>query len=95
METQHIQSTMAEFFQKPVPITKRNEIDQLIIKLIVKNYHPFSLVEQQESKEIFALIIPGYNLPTRKTVSNSLLPKFYQECLEKVKLNKTQLGLSV
>ncbi|CAG5015362.1 unnamed protein product [Parnassius apollo] len=81
------QSTMTEFIHKPVPVKKINEIDKQIIKIIVKNYHPFSLVEQPEIKELFAMIIPGYSLPTRKTVSNSLLPKMYQECLEKVQVN--------
>ncbi|CAK1593251.1 unnamed protein product [Parnassius mnemosyne] len=33
------------------------------------------------------MIISGYRLPTRKTVSNSLLPKMYRECLEKVQIN--------
>lgn len=78
------QSSISDFAYKPVPLKKCTQIDRQILKLVVKNYHPFSLVEQPELKELFDLIIPGYKLPTRKTVSNSLLPKAYQECYEKV-----------
>ena len=60
------------------------EIDKQILKLLVKNYHPFSLVEQKEFKDLLHMIIPGYKLPTRKTLSNSILLKYYKQCLEKV-----------
>lgn len=81
------QSFMADYTHRPEPLKKCRQIDRQILKLIVKSFHPFSLVEQLEFKELLAMMNPGYKLPTRKTLSNSLLPKIYQECNEKNQIN--------
>lgn len=46
--------------------------------LFIDAFHPFSLVEERSFRK-FTRWIPGYALPSRKTVTNSLLPAIYYE----------------
>lgn len=69
---------------RPLPINKTKQLDEQVVKFIVKGYHAFSVVEEPEFKSMFKMILPTYNLPTRKTISTSLIPKLYQTTKEKV-----------
>lgn len=53
--------------------------------MIVKEYHPFSIVEDKEFKKLINMLSPNYIIPSRKTVSNSLLPQMYQIAAQNVK----------
>ncbi|KAF0715473.1 zinc finger BED domain-containing protein 1-like [Aphis craccivora] len=44
--------------------------------MIVKKYYPFSNVKDPEFKKFVQMLNPGYTLPSRNTVSNSLIPRF-------------------
>nr|CAI5847868.1 unnamed protein product [Callosobruchus analis] len=55
--------------------------------MIVKEYQPISIVEDAEFKRFTHMLNPGYALPTRKTVTNILLPALYLSELERVKNN--------
>lgn len=57
-------------------------MDQQVLKVIVKEYYPFSILE---GKEFMELLNPGYTLLSRKTLSKSLLPIFYNEMYNVVK----------
>jgi len=47
-----VQSSITSYVQKPVSISKSKKIDSQIAKLIIKHYHPFSLVEEKELKNL-------------------------------------------
>jgi len=53
--------------------------------MIVKEYYPFSIVEDKEFRQFIKMLNPGYDLPSRKTLSTSLLPILYNETFDKVK----------
>lgn len=53
--------------------------------MIAKGYHALRIVEEQEFRKLVEMLNPGYKLPTRKTLSESLLPKAYNKALERVK----------
>lgn len=55
--------------------------------MIVKEYHPFSIVEDPEFINFISMLCPGYKLPSRKTVSQILLSQTYNSCIEVVKKN--------
>lgn len=65
--------------KKPLPVRKSQELDRQLVKMIAKGYFPFSTVEDPEFIKFIEMLNPSYKLPTRKTLSNSLLPKFYEE----------------
>lgn len=79
---------------KPIPIHKSKQLDHQLIKMIVKEYHPFSIVEDQEFRSFISMLCPGYKLPTRKTISTSLLPQIYNQCHESV-INKLQTATAI
>lgn len=54
--------------------------------MIVKEYHPFSIVEDKEFRNLINMLSPSYIIPSRKTVSNSLLPQMYEVVVQNVKL---------
>jgi len=74
--------------QRPLALSKSKAIDQQLIKMIVKEYHPFSIVEDSEFRKLINMLSPTYIIPSRKTVSNSLLPQMYESVVQKV---RTQL----
>jgi len=45
----------------------------------------FSIVEETEFRNLIKMLAPNYTMPSRKTISNSLLLKMYESVLEKVK----------
>lgn len=53
--------------------------------MIVIEYHPFSIVEDIEFRKLIHLLNPNYIVPTRKTISNSLIPALYYKTFEIVK----------
>ncbi|XP_044766261.1 zinc finger BED domain-containing protein 4-like [Coccinella septempunctata] len=71
-----------EYFTRPLPSSKQREIDRQLISMITKEYHPFSLVEDEEFKKLVKLLSPSYNLPTRQTVSHALIPTIYKETVD-------------
>lgn len=54
---------------KPLPLSKTKQLDEQIVKFIVKSYHSFAIVEEEEFKNMYRMILPNYTLPTRKTIS--------------------------
>lgn len=76
--------------KKPLPLNRLQQLDEQLVKMIVKGYHALRMVEEKEFRKLVEMLNPGYTLPTRKTLSESLLPKVYCKVMEAVKneLNK-------
>jgi hypothetical protein len=53
--------------------------------LIAREYHPFSLVEDAEFRRFVPMLCPGYQIPSRKTLTNNLIPILHQTTVRKVK----------
>jgi len=81
----HAQSSIVNYFHRPLPLSKSKSIDHQLIKMIVKEYHPFSIVEDKEFRKLINMLSPNYIIPSRKTVSNSLLPQMYEMVVQNVK----------
>lgn len=47
-------------------------------------YYPFDIVEDLEFQNLLKMLNDGYKLPSRKTVSNSMIPLLYHQTYEKV-----------
>lgn len=55
--------------------------------MISKEFQLFSLVKNDEFKKLVHLLNPAYKLPSRKTLSKSLLPQIFNKTKERVKNN--------
>jgi hypothetical protein len=70
---------------KLVSIEKNKQLDNQLVCLIARKYHTFSLVEDAEFRRFIEMLCPGYQIPSRKTLTNSLIPILYQTTVMKVK----------
>ncbi|CAG5023165.1 unnamed protein product [Parnassius apollo] len=52
----------------------------------MQGYHSFAMVEEEEFQNILKTILPTYTLPSRETISSSLIPKLYQKTRDKALL---------
>ncbi|CAG4959145.1 unnamed protein product [Parnassius apollo] len=72
--------------KKPLPINRMQQLDEQLVRMIAKGYHTLRLVEEVEFRKFIEMLNHGYTLPTRKTLSESLLPKVYNKVMEAVKM---------
>lgn len=72
------------FTVKPLPPSKKAKIDHQLLIMIAKEYHPLNLVNDTEFIKFVAMLNPAYNLPTRKTLTENLLPQHYLQLKQKV-----------
>lgn len=70
--------TSFAYSKKPLSIIRSREIDQQILRWIVKGFHAFRVVEEVEFQSLCKILCPNYNVPSRKTISSSLLQQLYQ-----------------
>lgn len=72
-------------FSKPVSQFKSKMFDRQLVKMIVKEYQPFRIVEDNEFKKFVQMLCPGYTLPSRKTISENLIPQEYVKAVDELK----------
>ncbi|KAG8180996.1 hypothetical protein JTE90_024744 [Oedothorax gibbosus] len=70
---------------RPVTVNKSRKLDEQLLRMIVKEYRPFSIVESKEFVKLVHMLMPGYQLPSRKTISNGLLTAVYNDKMESCK----------
>nr|CAI5825166.1 unnamed protein product [Callosobruchus analis] len=63
------------------PLSMSEEIDQQLLRWIVKGYHSFRVVEEPEFQKLVETMCPSYKVPCRKTVSASLRIRY---CVRKL-----------
>lgn len=92
------QASVDSFVQvvKPVALSRSKAIDAQLLKMICKEFQPFSLVENPEFITFVNMLCPGYSLPSRKTLSRSLLPQTYNNLVEEIKIKlKSAYAVSI
>lgn len=62
------QSSITQFISKPISLSKSKAIDLQITKFILKHFHPFSIVEETEFRNLIKMLAPNYTMPSRKTI---------------------------
>lgn len=79
------QYRITHFTNKPMTSKKSKEIDHQLVNVIASDYMPFTFVENREVKKLINMLNPAYTLPSRKTLSKTLLTQVYNNLTEKVK----------
>ena len=83
------QPTINEMHEKKIKFPeghpRKKEIDNCIATMILKDLQPFSIVEDEGFKYLLKNLEPRYTLPSRSTVSRTLLPKMNGELRKKLK----------
>lgn len=78
------QEMITNFIRRPISLAKSKQLDEQLLRVIVKEYQPFKVVENPEFKKFVTMLCPGYQMPDRKTISNSLIPKIYNSTKETI-----------
>ena len=68
-------------------MNKSQKIDEQLRTMIAKEFQPFSLVENIEFRKFVKMLNPSYSIPSRKTVSKSIIPQLLEKTKQKVKAN--------
>jgi len=83
------QTLMGTYVTRPMDPLRQSKLDESLVKMIACDYQPFSIVEDKGFKEFSKTLDPSYTLPSRKTLSQTLLPNMYgklrAEIQEKIK----------
>ncbi|XP_037921304.1 E3 SUMO-protein ligase ZBED1-like [Hermetia illucens] len=88
------QRTIGSYIAKEITSHQKNLIDRDLLDLFVKEFHPFSIVEEPSFRKVIKWI-PGYELPSRKTISTTMIPALYQSCVENVRDLVSREAISV
>lgn len=81
-----LQTKITHFTARPLPLRKSQDLDHQLVRMIVKGFYPFSVVEDRDFVKLCKMLNPNYQLPSRKTISNTFIPKLYNDTKEEVKL---------
>lgn len=66
-------------------IEKISRLDNAVVKMIVQDYQPLSVVADRGFRNLVYELSPNYQLPSRKTLSEKLLPETYALTKEKLR----------
>ncbi|KAG8238645.1 hypothetical protein J437_LFUL018477 [Ladona fulva] len=73
------QTPLNQFIHHPLGVKTSQHIDETLLKLLISQYLPFSLVEQPVFKTFIRSLNPNYQLPNRKTLENNYLELLYSK----------------
>nr|XP_022920550.1 zinc finger BED domain-containing protein 1-like [Onthophagus taurus] len=79
------QTKLSAFIKRPVGVEKEKKINDLIFKMVIKDLQPFSVVEDVGFKDLINYLEPGYKIPSRYILSNTILDAQYSEVKNKLK----------
>uniref|UniRef100_A0A182ND89 Uncharacterized protein n=1 Tax=Anopheles dirus TaxID=7168 RepID=A0A182ND89_9DIPT len=75
-------NSIFNYIHKPINSETKRQLDRILLEFISKECLPFSVVESQSFKKFLHMLNPNYTVPSRKIVSNVLLPSAYNEEME-------------
>ncbi|KAJ8966354.1 hypothetical protein NQ317_017007 [Molorchus minor] len=79
------QSSLSSFIKQPLTDRKTQEIHNELVKLLVKNYLPLQLVDSEYFCSFVRKLNNSYQVPSRKTISNTLLPQLHNMAQQNVR----------
>lgn len=89
------QMQISAFIPKKFTVTDKNKIDDAVMKLIIWDFQPFSVVEDKGFRNLLNTCTPNYKIPSRKYFANTLLPAFYEKKVNEIKNSIKHEALSV
>ena len=82
----HKQTSLSSMYlQRPASVARQKRLTALLLRMIVRDFQPFSIVEDAGFREFVHALDPTYVLPTRHQLSKELLVGKYQQALDEVK----------
>lgn len=93
---QKSQSSIRSFLpaQKKISEVQKKKLDNLLMRMFVYDYQPFTIVEDKGFVDFVNGLNPSYKLPNRKTITKTMLPGKFEQCFNAVR-NELQAITSV
>lgn len=66
---------------KKLTSREKKKIDDKLLQLFIKDFHPFRIVEEKGFIEFVKALNPSYEIPSRHFISKTAIPSLYEECL--------------
>ena len=66
--------------------SRREELNQKVVSMIVKDLRPISIVEDEGFRDLLSTADPMYVPPSRKTLSEKLIPNRFKREMDEIKL---------
>ncbi|KOB74120.1 Uncharacterized protein OBRU01_02555 [Operophtera brumata] len=93
-EARQMVQTQISMQVKKMTASQRVTIDEKLLMLFIKDFQPFSVVEDKGFREYTTALNPAYQLPTRQHISNTLMPAMYERVQTNAIKNITSLSLT-
>ena len=79
------QNTLGTYMVRPTSVSRQKRLNSLLLKMVVKDFQPFSVVTDSGFREFVGALDPSYSLPSRTTLTKELLPSAYSTAVDRVK----------
>ncbi|KAJ8916450.1 hypothetical protein NQ315_014667 [Exocentrus adspersus] len=76
------QTSLSHLIKKKISLPEKKRYDELLMDLFIKDYQPFSIVEDEGFRRFINALAPDYKILGRKYLSTSLLDLMYNSCYE-------------
>ncbi|CAB4036879.1 zinc finger BED domain-containing 1-like [Paramuricea clavata] len=86
-----MQSALGRGTTYPISSKRWGDITESLVGMIAKDMQPLSVVENEGFIKFVKELDPRYQLPSRSTITRSLLPKKYEKLKDAVKRELTQV----
>ena len=86
-----MESTFTRSSPYPHSSVRWKEATDAVVRMIVKDMQPLSVVENEGFRRLMQVMDPRYQLPSRSTITRSLLPQKYEALKQTVKVELTQV----
>ena len=60
-------------------------LERKLVEFLVADLRPLSTLDSPSFRKLLATLDPKFNIPDRKTIGNTVLPKMYEETKREVK----------
>jgi BED zinc finger len=82
---QQSQQKLTSYVVRPTTVARQKRLDSLLLKMVVCDFQPFSVVEDEGFRDFVAALDPSYAIPSRWTVTKDLLVTAYNKVVDPVK----------
>lgn len=79
------QTSVLSYLPKKLTVNVKKKLDQSLLKLFVKDFQPFKIVEDSGFKEFVKALNPNYEVLNGHKISKEYVPAMYEKCLGEIK----------
>ena len=78
-------SSLSKYVTRPASVTRQRRLNDLLLKMLVVDFQPFSIVQDAGFQEFVKALDPSFVIPSRKSLSGDVLLAKYNQAVEAVK----------